>query len=156
MRTGDTGSAANVTRAMPRTAANPAQGPTTVMSRTAMMPQQQRQPLRRNNWYGIAAFIALLALVAGGIVLFNILKNKDKADAAQFELIDVVGKPLDEATKALEDEGLAFTTIAQPTPGAVEGAVVSDRSGRRNHRHQEPIDQRRSTTRSRRRCRSPM
>jgi eukaryotic-like serine/threonine-protein kinase len=124
MRTGDTGSAANVTRAMPRTAANPAQGPTTVMSRTAIL-QQQRQPVRRNNWYGVAAFIALLALVAGGIVLFNILKNKDKADAAQFELIDVVGKPLDEATKALEGEGLAFTTIAQPTPGAVENAVVS-------------------------------
>ena len=124
MRTGDTGSAANVTRAMPRTAANPAQGSTTVMARTAMLPQQ-RQPVRRNNWYGVAAFIALLALVAGGIVLFNILKNKDKADAAQFELIDVVGKPLDEATKALEGEGLAFTTIAQPTPGAVENAVVS-------------------------------
>ena len=124
MRTGDTGSAANVTRAMPRTAANPAQGSTTVMARTAMLPQQ-RQPVRRNNWYGVAAFIALLALVAGGIVLFNILKNKDKADAAQFELIDVVGKPLAEATKALEGEGLAFTTIAQPTPGAVENAVVS-------------------------------
>jgi len=123
MRTGDTGSASNVTRAMPRTTAAPTQRPTTVMSRTAMIPQQ-RQPPRRNNWYGIAAFIALLALVAGGIVLFNILKNKDHAEAAQFELIDVVGKPLDEATKALEDEGLAFTKVELPTSGAVEGTVV--------------------------------
>ena len=123
MRTGDTGSAANVTRAMPRTTAAPTQRPTTVMSRTAMIPQQ-RQPQRRNNWYGIAAFIALLALVAGGIVLFNILKNKDHAEAAQFELIDVVGKPLDEATQALEDEGLAFTKVELPTSGAVEGTVV--------------------------------
>ena len=123
MRTGDTGSAANVTRAMPRTTAAPTQRPTTVMSRTAMIPQQ-RQPQRSNNWYGIAAFIALLALVAGGIVLFNILKNKDHAEAAQFELIDVVGKPLDEATQALEDEGLAFTKVELPTSGAVEGTVV--------------------------------
>ena len=79
-RTGDTGSAANVTRAMPRTVANPAQA-TTVMARSAMMPPAAARS-RRNNWYGIAAFIALLALVAGGIVLFNVLKNDDEAAAS--------------------------------------------------------------------------
>ncbi|MEO7371866.1 MAG: Stk1 family PASTA domain-containing Ser/Thr kinase, partial [Ilumatobacteraceae bacterium] len=122
-RTGDTGSAANVTRAMPRTVANPAQGATAVMSRTAMLPQQQRAPQRRNNWYGIAAFIALLALVAGGIVLFNVLKNDNKS-ADSFALIDVVGKPLDEATQMLEDAGLSFKKVEEPTADAVEGAVV--------------------------------
>jgi eukaryotic-like serine/threonine-protein kinase len=121
-RTGDTGSAANVTRAMPRTTANPTQGSTTVMAGAAAMPQQQVGGERRNNWYGIAAFIALLALVAGGIVLFNLLKNDNKAES--FELIDVVGLPLDEATTILEDAGLAFTNVEEPTADAVEGAVV--------------------------------
>ncbi len=121
LRTGDTGSAANVTRAMPRTVANPAQGATTVLARTAVLPQQQRGPAR-NNWYGVAAFIALLALVAGGIVLFNVLKNDEKATS--FALDDVVGLQLDVATAALEDAGLAFNPVEEPTEGAVEGAVI--------------------------------
>jgi len=86
------------------------------------MPQQIRQPPRRNNWYGVAAFIALLALVAGGIVLFNVLKNDEKPTS--FALENVVGLPLDEATKKLEDAGLAFNKFEEPTEGAVEGAVV--------------------------------
>ncbi len=120
-RTGDTGAAANVTRAMPRTVANPSQGATTVLARTAVMPQQQRGPAR-NNWYGVAAFIALLALVAGGIVLFNVLKNDEKGTS--FALDDVVGLQLDVATATLEDAGLAFNPVEEPTEGAVEGAVV--------------------------------
>ena len=54
-RSGDTGSAANVTRAMPRTTTNPTQGSTTVMARTTTMPLQPNRDARRNNWYGIAA-----------------------------------------------------------------------------------------------------
>jgi eukaryotic-like serine/threonine-protein kinase len=119
LRTGDTGSAANVTRAMPRTGAQPAQA-TTVMARSAVMPPQQRQS--RNNWYGVAAFIALLLLVAGGIVLFNVLKNDEKPTS--FPLEDVVGLQLDDATTKLEDAGLSFNKFEEPTPGAVEGAVV--------------------------------
>jgi uncharacterized repeat protein (TIGR01451 family) len=121
-RTGDTGSAANVTRAMPRTTANPAQGSTTIMSRTSTVQQLPRDDARRNKWYGIAAFVALLALIAGGIVLFNVLKNDNKATA--FALADVVGQPLDQATKALVDAGLAFNQIVLPTADAAEGAVV--------------------------------
>jgi serine/threonine-protein kinase len=125
-RSGDTGQAANVTRAMPRTAAGPTQGPTThVMARAAMMPQ--RPPVRRKtNWYGIGAFTALLILVAGAIVLFNVLKNNDPQPTS-FALENVVGLPLDEATKKLEDAGLAVNKIEQITPDAVEGAVVETR-----------------------------
>jgi len=86
------------------------------------MQQQVRAQHRRNNWYGIAAFIALLALVAGGIVLYNVLSKDEKA--ASVAVPDVVGKPLDEATKMLEDAGLAFNKFEEPTPDAVEGAVV--------------------------------
>ncbi|MEY2580963.1 MAG: eukaryotic-like serine/threonine-protein kinase, partial [Ilumatobacteraceae bacterium] len=64
-------------------------------------------------------------LVAGGIVLFNVLKNDPKATS--FPLESVVGLPLDEATKKLQDAGLAFNKIEQVTPAAVEGAVVETR-----------------------------
>jgi eukaryotic-like serine/threonine-protein kinase len=122
LRTGDTGSAANVTRAMPRTVANPQQGATTVMSRTAVMQPQQRPT--RNNWYGVAAFIVLLALVAGGIVLFNVLKNDDPA-GAPFELPNVVGQQLDVAGKTLQDLGLLLDLLPDPAAAVEEGVVVS-------------------------------
>ncbi|HSB86747.1 MAG TPA: Stk1 family PASTA domain-containing Ser/Thr kinase [Ilumatobacteraceae bacterium] len=122
-RIGDTGAASNVTRSMPRTSATPVPASTTVMARTAMQ-QQVRAAQRRNNWYGIAAFIVLLALVAGGIILFNALKDKDKG-ASSFEMPNVVGLQLDVATQMLEDAGLAVNKHEVPTPDAAEGAVVS-------------------------------
>ncbi|HEY7628986.1 MAG TPA: PASTA domain-containing protein, partial [Ilumatobacteraceae bacterium] len=122
-RSGDTGAAASVTRSLPRTGVAPVAASTTVMARTAMQ-QQVRAAKRRNNWYGIAAFIVLLALVAGGIVLFNVLKDKDKK-ANSFELPNVVGMQLDVATQTLEDAGLTVNKHEVPTPDAVEGAVVS-------------------------------
>jgi serine/threonine-protein kinase len=125
-RSGDTGSAANVTRSMPRTTTTPTQGATTVMARTTTMPQQMSAGPRRNNWYGIAAFIALLALVAGGIILYSQLTKKDKADAASFALPDVTGMQLDEASKILQDDnGLLLKLQEQPTDGVAEGAVIS-------------------------------
>ena len=123
-RSGDTGSAANVTRTMPRTAANPTQGATTVMARTTTMPMQQQRRPDRNNWYGVAAFLALLALVAGGIVLFNVLKNDSKSTT--FALPNVVGQQLDVAGKTLQDDlGLTLKLVEQPTPDVAEGVVIS-------------------------------
>ncbi len=119
-RTGDTGSAANVTRAMPRTVANPAQA-TTVLARTSAVPQQARNA-RRNNWYGIAAFVALLALVAGGIVLFNALRNDAKAEP--FALPNVVGQQLEVAGKTLQDLGLILKLVEEATTDVDEGVVI--------------------------------
>src|SRR5258705_8040455 len=121
-RSGDTGASSNVTRSMPRTAAGPVQGATTVMARTTTM--QQVAPPRRTNWGGIAAFTVLLALVAGGIILFNVLKNNDKK-TTEFPLPHVVGKPLDEAGKILHDDNHLLVKLQkEPTAGAAEGAVI--------------------------------
>ena len=111
---------------MPRTTTTPTRGATTVMARTTTMPQQMSAGPRGNNWYGIAAFIALLLLVAGGIVLYSQLTKKDKADAASFALPDVTGMQLDEASKILQDDnGLLLKLQEQPTDGVAEGAVIS-------------------------------
>ncbi len=124
-RSGDTGAAANVTRSMPRTTTNPAQA-TSVMARTTTVPQQMRAEPPRNNWYGIAAFIALLLLVAGGIILYSQLTKKDKANAESFALPEVTGMQLDAASKILQDDnGLILKLQEQPTDGVVEGAVIS-------------------------------
>jgi serine/threonine-protein kinase len=122
-RTGDTGMASNVTQSMPRTTSNPAQDSTQVMGRTTTMPQlpKRRKPL---NWYGIASFVALMILVAGGIVLFNVLKNDKTATATKFALPDVVGMPLDQAIKTLTDKGLSFKPVEEVTAGRAENEVV--------------------------------
>ena len=156
MRTGDTGSAANVTRAMPRTVANPAQGATTVMARTdddaAAAATAAR---RRNNWYGIAAFIALLALVAGGIVLFNVLKNDDDGALRRSRLPNVVGQQLDVARQDAAGLGLLLELVEEPTADVAEGAVIRTDPGRRDAGGQRVRRSPSSTTRSRLRCRSP-
>jgi eukaryotic-like serine/threonine-protein kinase len=139
-RAPDTGA----TTAMPRTTAVPSAGGVSVAGGGAPPPRSPNprpgppmgyEPIdglddqRRGSWYAIAGFVALLALVAGGIVLFNAFGNDDEAapttTVAQFELPNVVGMDLEEATRVLSDLGLSVTPTVEEAPSEVEENQVS-------------------------------
>jgi serine/threonine-protein kinase len=126
------------------TAAGAPQMPTTTMPRTQVVPGQVyagAPPARttampthqlpddgggRGTWYAIAGFVALLVLVAGGLVLFNALQKDGPAAAPEFvEVPALVGLPLDDATKLLTDLDLNFKTEPDPEPTTVEEGQVS-------------------------------
>ncbi len=62
----------------------------------------------RTGWYALAAFIALIALVVGGVLLFQSLDNQDTTDAAPvpFELADYTGRPRVDVVDELRALGL--------------------------------------------------
>ena len=114
---------AGATTALPRTGAMPV-GPNTGMQRTtALPPQQPQMQQRRSNGglYAVIGFLALVALVAGGIVLFNVL-SKDK-QSTTFGMPDVVGQQLQEGVKALQDKGLVPSPVVEDNPAVAEGAI---------------------------------
>jgi len=114
----------NATTAMARTGGVPATGMSPrPPSRypTGANESVYYDPPQRRGWWGIAAFIAIIALAVGGFVLFKALNHKGKATT--LALTDVTGKPLDEATRIILDAGLKPKAIAQPDPDAPEGVV---------------------------------
>ncbi len=126
------GAAAARTSAMPAAPvaqAAPA-GATAAMARTSAYTQQGQYPYghgpdeyrSRGGLYAVLGFLALIALVAGGIVLFNVLASKDKEST--FGMPNVVDMPLDEGTAVLTDAGLRVNPIIEETPGKPEGVIV--------------------------------
>ena len=118
---------------LPRTTAMagvPGMPGTGAMPRTAAQAQQYQQPQQyddgggRGGMYAVIAFLALIALVVGGIVLFNAL-SKDK-QPANFTMPNVVGSSLEEGTKVLSDKGLQVNPIiADPVdPAFPDGSIV--------------------------------
>jgi serine/threonine-protein kinase len=96
------------------------------MPRTTAMPQQQQQmaPQRGggSGMYALIGFLALIALVAGGIVLFNVLaKNNEPAES--FALPEVVGATLEDGSKVLTDLGLQVNPIIDETLTVPEGTI---------------------------------
>ena len=102
------------TTAMARTTAVPA---TAVAARTTAMPsQRQPQPQQqvayaepnRNGLYAVLGFIAVIALVVGGVVLYNALTKTDPVIEEPTTVVvpNVVGFELEAATQALTDAGL--------------------------------------------------
>ncbi len=78
----------------------------------------------RSGWYALGAFIALIALVVGGVLLFQALSRDDTADEpSQFTLDDYTGRLLSDVTAELEELGLEFTTIAQENSEVPVGFV---------------------------------
>jgi serine/threonine protein kinase/beta-lactam-binding protein with PASTA domain len=133
--------AAVSTVAMPRTAAVPstaaAQSTYAAAARTTAMPAtgqrvliQDQQPVQysppnRNGLYAVLGFIAVIALVIGGIVLYNQLTKEDEtvAPPTTIAIPNVVGMTRDEATAALDEAGLAVTPIAQENTTVPEDQV---------------------------------
>ncbi len=117
--------AVGATTAMPRTAAPPPVAPTGTMPRTAMQPQQQ--PVRqqsgggRGGMFAVVGFLALIALIAGGVVLFNALA-KDKSPS-EFPMPNVVGMMLDEGVKVLQDAGVMPTLVEEADPTVAAGTI---------------------------------
>ena len=135
-------SGANATVGLPRTIPPAGTVGTAAMPRTTAM-SQQPLPVRdprgeRGNggMYAVVGFLALIALVVGGIVLFNSL-SKDKAPT-NFAMPNVIGQPLEDGSRVLTDKGLAVTAYLQPqqfsrkaTPAEVQKIIADYYAGER-------------------------
>ena len=102
---------------LPRTTAMPGTAGTGAVPRTALV-QQPQQPEGRGGMYAVIGFLALIALVVGGLVLFNAL-SKDKAPS-EFAMPDVKGAVLEEGSVVLTDKGL------QLNPAQIDPAPPAD------------------------------
>ncbi len=68
----------------------------------------------RTGWYALGAFVALILLVIGGVLLFQALSSDDGSDEAiQFVLDDYTNQPRTEVVADLEAKNIRFTTIAE-------------------------------------------
>ena len=73
--------------------------------------------------YAIVAFMALVALVVGAIVLFNSLSKDDKPSS--FAMPEVTALLLEEGAQVLTDAGLQLNpTVIEDNPDFEEGAIV--------------------------------
>jgi eukaryotic-like serine/threonine-protein kinase len=68
----------------------------------------------RTGWYALGAFVALILLVIGGVLLFQALSGDDSGEEVrEFVLDDYTNRPLTEVTADLTAKDIRFTTIAE-------------------------------------------
>ena len=67
----------------------------------------------RTGWYALGAFVALILLVVGGVLLFQALSTEDGEETVQFVLEDYTDRPLAEVTADLTSKNIRFTTTAE-------------------------------------------
>jgi beta-lactam-binding protein with PASTA domain/predicted Ser/Thr protein kinase len=94
-------------------------------SAQAAMAHPPQRPDNRGGMYAVIGFLALIALVVGGIVLFNAL-SKDKAPSS-FAMPNVVGAVLEDGSKTLTDKGLQLNppqVDPNPDPAIPEGSIT--------------------------------
>ena len=78
----------------------------------------------RTGWYALAAFLALVALVVGGVLLFQALSGENANDEpTSFVLEDYVNRPLPDVTAELDQLGLLFKIEAEPNAAFPENFV---------------------------------
>jgi eukaryotic-like serine/threonine-protein kinase len=66
----------------------------------------------RTGWYALAAFIALIALAAGGVLVYQSLTETEEETAAR-TLDNYVNQPLESVTGALQALGLPYQAIPE-------------------------------------------
>ena len=80
----------------------------------------------KTGWYAIAAFLALIVLVVGGVLLFQALSGDNTNDEpTQFILADYTNPPqlLADVTADLDSLGIRYETIAEESPLVPVGFV---------------------------------
>jgi beta-lactam-binding protein with PASTA domain len=80
----------------------------------------------RTGWYAIAAFIALIVIVVGGVLLFQALSNKTaNGEPTQFILANYTNPPqlLADVTADLDKLGIRYNAVAETNAGVGVGFV---------------------------------
>ncbi len=68
----------------------------------------------RTGWYALGAFVALILLVIGGVLLFQALSGDGSTEETkEFVLEDYTNRPLNEVTADLTAKEIRFTTTAE-------------------------------------------
>ena len=79
----------------------------------------------RTGWYALGAFVALILLVIGGVLLFQALGGDEgSADPAQFVLDDYTNRPLEEVTADLTAKNIRFVTTPEESALVAVNFVV--------------------------------
>ncbi len=96
--------------------------------------RRHRRPTKKSRWPAwVAGLLALIVLGVGGAFAYDLLVNRsqDSGDApaverhaTTVEVPDVVGLPVNEARKALEDAGLQVDTHEEPSPDVPRDSVI--------------------------------
>ncbi len=79
----------------------------------------------RTGWYALGAFVALILLVIGGVLLFQALGGDEgDAEPAQFVLDDYTNKPLEEVIADLTAKNIRFVTTPEESALVAVNFVV--------------------------------
>ena len=77
----------------------------------------------RTGWYALAAFVALIALVAGGVLLYQGLTQEGETASTALTLDDYTNQPLQSVTGALTALGLPYEVFPEENPRVNEDFV---------------------------------
>jgi serine/threonine-protein kinase len=79
----------------------------------------------RTGWYALGAFVALILLVIGGVLLFRALGGDEgDAEPAQFVLDDYTNRPLEEVIADLTAKNIRFVTTPEESSLVAVNFVV--------------------------------
>jgi serine/threonine-protein kinase len=79
----------------------------------------------RTGWYALGAFLALILLVVGGVLLFQALSGEEsEAEPTQFVLDDYTNRPLEEVTADLTAKDIRFITTPEESSLVAVNFVV--------------------------------